>query len=90
MRITTHQPLVARLRTSTTVCLTRDDFNSIYEISTVHSCFLADGHSELQVYVVLCNLLFCHIICTCAVMLFVNKKTNEEVYVFVLTVLPKV
>ena len=87
MRITTHQPLGVRLRTSTAICLML--LNSVCEINTVLPCFLADGHSELWVYAVVCNVLFCQIICTCAVMLFVNKETNQEVCVFIPLVLPK-
>ena len=63
--------------------------NSMCEINIVLPCFLADGHSELRVYIVFHNVLFCQIIFTCAVMLFVNKETNQEVSVFILLVLPK-
>lgn len=72
---------------STAVCLML--LNSMCEINIVLPCFLEDGHSELRVYVVLRNVLFCQIMCTCAVMLLVNKETNQEVCVFIPLVLPK-
>jgi hypothetical protein len=59
------------------------------EINIVLPSFLSDGHTELLVYVVLHNVLFCQILCTCAVMLFVNNYRNQEVCVFILLVLPK-